>query len=283
MTQFDHLITPDDPIESLESAVALIQAKVEQTPYIKGGDSSFESFFSTLTNRFVLGSGGVYNSKLTPFPANDPLLHKLIGLSYAKVRHFIVDIESGFKGNVFDYLSLIKTDIIPGLLALERDLKLLKITVGAVLNGTELLQDQQGIPTLTGKTLGIDPKALMAVNNAHVKSFRKEVQFGDVYANISQWRDCYTVLTDINDALAQLNVVAIAQMANNFSEQIADLKKHITHQNVNNAFSSKAIGILSQQTERVAAAVTLSVIIQSSMKDWTTALNNTRMRLEKQV
>lgn len=283
MNQFDHLLTPDDPILSLESAVAVLNCKVDSTPYIKGSDSSFESFFTALNNRFVLGSAGAYTNTLTKFAFNDELLHKLTEIGYGKVRNLIVNTEPGFKGNVFDYLTMVKNDIIPGLLTLEKDLKALKITVGAVLNGTEKLQDQKHIESLGTRSLGIQPKHLVAVTQYHVKSMVREAQFGAVYANISQWRDSYTVLGDINDALAKIDFVMVTRLSNAFSEQIADLKTHITQMNGNRSFSSTTVSQLATETERLATAITLSAVIQDSMKNWTTALNTTRDRLSDQI
>lgn len=282
-TIFDQLIVPEDQVASLESAVALIHSIANRTPYIKGGDSSFESFFTTLSNRFVLGQAGSYKNTLLPLYPTGPLMKALSATGYAKARNLVVDIEAGFKGSVCDYFTLIHKDVIPTLLELPKILELLKSVVGAALNGSTVLGDQTGVVVLQNTTYGIDSKVFTAIEGYHTKSSVRESQLGAVYNNLTQFQDSHVLLNTINTALERVDFLKITKQSNGFADLISDLKNKMSRENSGVLLSSKAVDELTTAIARVSTAVRLSVVVQVSMKEWTTALNSSRERLLTQL
>lgn len=252
-----------DDLSLMRSSVLAMESHAAQRPYIDPYDLAFESFFSTVSNRFQLGGNNRTSWTVPVLPADLNIALNKIG--YSKLRVYPTVVPPGFHGNLAKLLTLME-HIVPTLLVLPNELLTLKAVVAAALNGNELVNNQSGIHQLR-TVKGIDPTVLTEYKSYFKPNVVTEALFGQVYANVGEFTSKYNRMVGLAKRLAAVDFVQITKLTESFHDLIQDFHTASKQGILNKQMSTTAIHELSKVTECLATAVTLSAVIQGTMTE----------------
>lgn len=273
------LLRNTDDLTLMRSSVLTMESHAEMRPYIDPYDLAFESFFSTVSNRFQLGGNNRTSWAVPALPADLSIGLNKIG--YSKLRVYPVVVPPGFHGNMAKLLTLME-NIVPGLLTLPNELITLKAVVSAALNGNELVNNQTGIHQLRA-IKGIDPSVLSDYKHYFKPNVVTEALFGQVYVNISEFTSKYSRMVILAKQLSAVDFVQITKLSESFHGLIQDFHTASKNGILNKQMSTTAIHELSKVTECLATAVTLSAVIQGTMTELVESSKQELVNLDKVV
>lgn len=260
MQQFNKTL---ESLESLRLHVQALESYSNNNPLVSFESISFRNIFQEVHNAITLGRNGVAFAKLNiPTSGEFTEVNKL---GYNRVKVTPIPVAPGFNGNLLEFLTL-SLSVIESLKTLPDDIKTLRMFIGNVLNGSDLLDNLTGNEILD-KVKGVDSKVSEKVKSYFKPNLVKEVLFGKIYGNLKEWDSSYLLATKVISNFKQVNIISINDLTNGFKGLLEDLKTSVSKGDLSRKLSSRAVSQLSAKVELVANAITLSAVLQSTLEE----------------